>query len=147
MRQNEQTKNVDLMIDLDHYVGRTDERLVSFNLDWHKNDEEVGRIDISARTIEPVEKSGKCDASVKLRIGGSEGDVVCYDVPMYNSTCASMGGTIQLLFIGAFGKWQNYGDTKLELFGLNAVWGRKNHSLTEPLDMTNIHAFEVCFCE
>lgn len=25
-----------------------------------------------------------------LRIGGSEGDVMCYDVPEYNSTCADM---------------------------------------------------------
>ena len=28
-----------------------------------------------------------------LRVGGPEGDVVCYDVPEFNSTCASMNQT------------------------------------------------------
>ena len=141
--------DVDLTIDLDHYVGRTDERLVSFNLDWHKNDEESPLwINMSAMRIDfsnpKLRKAASAMYPARLRIGGSEGDVVCYDVPMYNSTCDSMGqnDTAFCLSMERFEEIAKFAsDTNLELvFGLNAVWGRKNHNLTEPLDMTNIRA-------
>ena len=141
--------DVDLTIDLDHYVGRTDERLVSFNLDWHKNDEESPLwINMSAMRIDfsnpKLRKAASAMYPARLRIGGSEGDVVCYDVPTYNSTCDSMGqnDTAFCLSMERFEEIAKFAsDTNLELvFGLNAVWGRKNHNLTEPLDMTNIRA-------
>ncbi len=32
------------------------------------------------------------------------------------------------------------------VFGLNAVWGRADHNLSNPLDFTNIEALLACVC-
>ena len=36
-------------------------------------------------------QAARAMAPAVLRIGGSEGDVLCYNVPEYGSTCADMG--------------------------------------------------------
>ena len=80
----------------------------------------------------------------RLRIGGSEGDVLCYDVPSFNSTCASMhqNDTSMCLLMPRFEALAKFAtDSGLDLvFGLNAMWGRVNHDEKEPLDFTNIAA-------
>ena len=73
--------------------------------------------------------AAKAMSPAVLRIGGSEGDVVCYDVPSHNSTCASMGQTDPAMCLSmerfeALGRFA--ADCGLGLvFGLNAVWGRE----------------------
>ncbi len=62
-----------------------------------------------------------------LRIGGSEGDVLCYDVPSFNSTCKDMNQTDPLMCLSmdrfeALSKFASDLGLKL-VFGLNAVWG------------------------
>lgn len=79
-----------------------------------------------------------------LRIGGSEGDVLCYDVPQFNSTCADMNQTdpAMCLPMSRLEELCEFAsNTGLSMaFGLNAVWGRKDHDLNNPLDFTNIEA-------
>jgi len=91
-----------------------------------------------------IRNAAKAMAPARLRIGGSEGDVVCYDVPEFNSTCDSMGqnDTAFCLSTKRFDEISKFAsDMNLELvFGLNAVWGRQGQNLSNPLDLTNIRA-------
>eukprot|EP00750_Incisomonas_marina_P029050 INCI7031.9.p1 GENE.INCI7031.9~~INCI7031.9.p1 ORF type:complete len:612 (+),score=63.50 INCI7031.9:363-2198(+) len=130
-------------------VATTSQEMVSFNLDWHENNEETPLwINMSALVLDL--KNPKLVAAAKalspavLRIGGSEGDVLCYDVPQFNSTCADMNQTdpAMCLPMGRLEELCEFAsNTGLSMaFGLNAVWGRKDHDLNNPLDFTNIEA-------
>ena len=69
---------------------------------------------------------------------------MCYDVPSFNSTCASMNQTDPLMCL-SMERYQELiafaSSTGIKfVFGLNAVWGREMHDLSKPLGLTNIDA-------
>ena len=82
---------------------------------------------IQPNPIQPNPITGQAMSSSVLRIGGSEGDVLCYDVPDFNSTCADMNQTDPLMCL-PMKRYEQLlqfaSDTGLNLvFGLNAVYG------------------------
>ena len=142
---------VDATIDLNAATSNSTSaaEMVSFNFDWHEDHEEAPLwINMSANVLDlenpMLRTAAKAMSPARLRIGGSEGDVLCYDVPTYNSTCESMNQTDSLMCLkmDRFEQIAKFAsDTGLKLvFGLNAVWGREGHQLSNPLDMTNIEA-------
>jgi hypothetical protein len=128
--------------------GQSADGFVSFNLDWHKNNEESPDwINMSAILLNLdnplLIQATKALSPGHLRIGGSEGDVLVYDVPSKNSSCASRGVTDALMCL-TMPRWEKlvaFADqTGVQLvFGLNAMNGRKDNQ--SPLDFTNIEAF------
>ena len=91
--------SMDATVDIvDTIIAKTSAYMASFNFDWHKDNEEVPRwINSSALKIDldspMLNAAASALAPAVLRIGGSEGDVLCYDVPEFGSTCASMNQT------------------------------------------------------
>eukprot|EP01065_Artemidia_motanka_P048139 TRINITY_DN769_c8_g1_i1.p1 TRINITY_DN769_c8_g1~~TRINITY_DN769_c8_g1_i1.p1 ORF type:complete len:472 (+),score=125.58 TRINITY_DN769_c8_g1_i1:92-1507(+) len=120
----------------------------SANFDWHENKEETPAwINMSAQLIDLnnplLLQAARALAPAHLRIGGSEGDVVVYDVPEYNSTCSSMNMT-DPMFCLKMSRWEELvafcQKTGLRMvFGLDAMAGRDGN--TGQLPLTNIEAF------
>lgn len=141
---------VDYEVDTKSVAGRTTEKMVSFNLDWHEDHEEAPLwIGMSAMKLDldnpKLINSARALSPGILRIGGSEGDVVCYDVPDFNSTCKDMNQTDSFMCLN-MSRWEKLSkfasDTGNKLvFGLNFEWGRPGHSFNHSLDFTNIEAF------
>eukprot|EP00041_Stephanoeca_diplocostata_P038509 m.1520979 g.1520979 ORF g.1520979 m.1520979 type:complete len:586 (-) comp25229_c0_seq4:3871-5628(-) len=130
-------------------IATSADTMVSFNLDWHKNEEEWPVwVNASALILDldnPLLRATATALSpAMLRIGGSEGDVLCYDVPEYNSTCADMNQTDPAMCLNMarfleLGKFAASTGNKIA-FGLNAIWGRPNQDIAKPLDLSNIRA-------
>ena len=123
----------------------------SFNMDWHANSEEPPAwINMSVQLLplgapgSLLDRAAAALAPAVLRVGGSEGDVVAYDVPSHGSTCADMNVTDPQFCLG-MPRWEQItafaARNGLRLvFGLNAISGRAHHSQEAPLDLANIDA-------
>ena len=115
--------------------GASADGYVSFNFDWHKNSEEPPAwVNMSAILLDLknplLVQAATALAPGHLRIGGSEGDVLVYDVPTKNSTCLSRGvnDTLMCLTMDRWKELVGFADqTGVQLvFGLNAMNGRKD---------------------
>jgi len=139
-----------ITLDLSASNSTTSASMVSFNFDWHTKDEEPPAwINMSAMILDlenPMLRSmARAMSPARLRIGGSEGDVVAYHVPSRNSTCESMGMKRSSPFCLSMGRFEELGNFAKELglslvFGLNAMAGREGGGAMKALDLTNIEA-------
>ena len=135
---------VNVSIDTSHAIAHTSPALVSFNLDWHKNTEEypAWSHNASAMTIDLT--SARLRAAVTalapghLRIGGSEGDRIVYDVA--GDGCGPASGAPQPFdpaFCLSMSRWRELtafaADCGVSLvLGLNAMTFRS--SVNDPIN-------------
>jgi hypothetical protein len=142
------TTLANVSIDASRAIAHTSPSLVSFNLDWHKNSEEfpAWSHNASAMTIDLA--SPRLRAAVAalapayLRVGGSEGDKIIYDVA--GDGCGPASGAPQPVdpaFCLPMTRWRELvsfaSDCGVSLvLGLNAMSFRA--SVTAPLDLRNI---------
>ena len=138
-------------IDASRALARTSPALVSFNLDWHLNSEEPPAWSHNASAMTIDLQSPRLHAAVSamapahLRVGGSEGDKIVYDVA--GDGCGPSSGApqpVEAAFCLSMARWRELvafaAATGVRLvFGLNAMSLRAN--ATAPLDLRNIDAF------
>ena len=97
--------NATLSIDGDLSSSTTSATMVSFNLDWHENKESISDEwnNMSAMSISLdaplLRAAARAVSPAVLRIGGSEGDVVCYDEPLWALRSAPMLTFVCSLFL------------------------------------------------
>eukprot|EP00658_Telonema_sp_P-2_P001123 TRINITY_DN10428_c0_g1_i1.p1 TRINITY_DN10428_c0_g1~~TRINITY_DN10428_c0_g1_i1.p1 ORF type:complete len:542 (+),score=120.28 TRINITY_DN10428_c0_g1_i1:238-1863(+) len=147
--QQSLSQSLTLSVDTTTVLSRTSPMIASFNFDWHENNEEYPywvnssalKIDLDAPLLRAA---ASAMSPAVLRVGGSEGDVLCYDVAEFGSSCASMNQTDPNMCLTMPRYEQLVGfakETGLKLvFGLNAIWGRPGHNTSLPLSMKNIRA-------
>ena len=142
---------VNVSVDASRVLARTSPSLVSFNFDWHKNDEEFPAWSHNASAMEIDLTSPRLRAAVTalspgyLRVGGSEGDRIVYDVS--GDDCGPKSGAPQPVdpaFCLSMARWRELvgfaSDCGVSLvLGLNAMTFRANDSA--PLDLSNIDQF------
>ena len=96
-----------------HAIALTSPSLVSFNLDWHKNSEEPPAWSHNASAMHLDLTSPRLRAAVAalapghLRVGGSEGDKIVYDV--HGDGCGPKSGAPQPpdpAFCLSMGRWR-----------------------------------------
>jgi len=147
-----QTTQVNVTVDAGRAIGHTSPSLVSFNLDWHKNEEEPPAWSHNASAMTIDLSSPRLRAAVSalapghLRIGGSEGDHIIYDVAGDGCGASTTGAPqpVDPAFCLSMARWRELvafaSDTGVSLvLGLNAMSYRANSSA--PLDLRNIAAF------
>ncbi|KAJ9450306.1 Heparanase-like protein 3 [Diplonema papillatum] len=127
-------------------IGRTKLGYVSFNFDWHKNDEPSWNFNASIMTLRLGDRNllgfAKRLAGAHVRVGGSEADMVIYDTA--GNACSDYPGT-DPAFCLSMSRWKEIVNftqatgTKL-VFGLNAMSSRQGNN-SAPLNLTNIEEF------
>jgi heparanase 1 len=136
---------VDIAVNTSVVLNRIPSTYVSFNLDWHLDAEEWpawrGCSILNMSLDEPnLNFLAKALAPAVLRVGGSQGDLVFYELPGQpcppNTTfCLTMDRWAEITAFAA------RNDLTLA-FGLNAMAGRLNKTCSKcPWDPTNTDAF------
>jgi heparanase 1 len=148
---------IDVSIDGTLPIAKTSTHLVSANFDWHKNSEEYPAWsgNVSAMTVDleshGLRAAAKALAPGILRIGGSEGDLIVYDVDGTGASCKGdpKHYAQDPAFCLTMVRWAALvtfaQETGMQLvFGLNAMTYRNCTLLApcaKPLNLTNIEEF------